>query len=139
MTARPTSVLSVTAFPRDGSEVLRSDAECQHGRVALTTDEELVCRDCGETFVFTAGEQEFFASRGLLNKPSRCPSCRAARRANGGSAARGDRGPRQYHVATCSNCGQEARVPFVPRGDKPVYCSACYQQMSGGGDSSSRW
>ncbi|HEU5343170.1 MAG TPA: CxxC-x17-CxxC domain-containing protein [Ktedonobacterales bacterium] len=35
-------------------------------------------------------------------------------------------------MATCSSCGREARVPFQPRGDKPVYCSDCYQQMGGG-------
>ena len=30
-------------------------------------------------------------------------------------------------TATCSQCGQEARVPFQPRGDKPVYCSSCFE------------
>ncbi|HLQ05261.1 MAG TPA: CxxC-x17-CxxC domain-containing protein [Verrucomicrobiae bacterium] len=35
-------------------------------------------------------------------------------------------------TATCGNCGQEARVPFQPRGDKPVYCSSCFEQMRGG-------
>jgi len=51
------------------------------------SDETLMCRDCGKEFAFTAGEQEFYASRGLLNKPSRCPDCRAARK-----SARGDMG-----------------------------------------------
>jgi CxxC-x17-CxxC domain-containing protein len=37
------------------------------------------------------------------------------------------------YSAVCSNCGGEARVPFQPRGDKPVYCSDCYAQMGGGG------
>ncbi|HEU5343839.1 MAG TPA: CxxC-x17-CxxC domain-containing protein, partial [Ktedonobacterales bacterium] len=55
----------------------------------------------------------------------------AARKAtmNGG----GSGGRREMFVATCSSCGREARVPFQPRGDKPVYCSDCYQQMGGGG------
>jgi CxxC-x17-CxxC domain-containing protein len=35
---------------------------------------------------------------------------------------------------TCSSCGNEARVPFQPRGDKPVYCSDCFsKQREGGG------
>lgn len=36
-------------------------------------DETLVCRDCGQEFVFSASEQAFFAEKGFMNKPSRCP------------------------------------------------------------------
>jgi CxxC-x17-CxxC domain-containing protein len=103
--------------------------------VSSYQDRVLTCKDCGTQFVFTAGEQEFFASRGLMHPPGRCPSCRAARKARigegGGSEAgyRSARGPREMHTAICSNCGQEAQVPFVPRGDKPVYCSSCYEQV----------
>ncbi len=106
--------------------------------MSLSTDETLRCRDCGNDFVFTAGEQKFFEERGLMHKPSRCPECRAARKNGGGGNYSGERGPRQMYVATCSNCGQEARVPFQPRGDKPVYCSDCFQQMGGGSRSGSR-
>jgi CxxC-x17-CxxC domain-containing protein len=42
------------------------------------------------------------------------------------------------HVTTCASCGREAKVPFVPRGDKPVYCSDCFQEQRRGG-SSARW
>lgn len=42
-------------------------------------DMELTCRDCGETFIFTAGEQEFYADKGFLNEPTRCPKCRTRR------------------------------------------------------------
>lgn len=105
----------------------------------MTTDQTIKCRDCGADFVFTAGEQEFYASKGLTHTPTRCPECRAARK-NGGSGGYGERAPRQMYTATCSNCGGEARVPFQPRGDKPVYCSNCYQQFGGargGGNSGS--
>jgi CxxC-x17-CxxC domain-containing protein len=97
----------------------------------LATDQTLRCRECGRDFLFTVGEQEFYASRGLMNTPSRCPECRAARKSamQGGVSA----GRREMFTATCSSCGREARVPFQPRGDKPVYCSDCYQQMGGGG------
>ncbi len=43
-------------------------------------DEKLICEDCGKEFDFTAGEQEFYAEKGLTNKPKRCPECRKARR-----------------------------------------------------------
>jgi CxxC-x17-CxxC domain-containing protein len=38
--------------------------------------------------------------------------------------------------ATCATCGNEARVPFQPRGDKPVYCSDCFSPQRRGGGSS---
>ena len=114
-------------------------------------DQTLYCRDCNQEFVFTVGEQEFYASRGLTNSPSRCPSCRAARKGQGGggySSGRSsggggyrDREPRQMYTVTCSSCGNEAQVPFQPRGDKPVYCSNCYQAQGSGrsSDRRSRW
>ncbi len=121
----------------------------------MATDQTLYCRDCNQEFTFTAGEQEFYASRGLTNAPSRCPSCRSARKAQmgdrqggggyGGRSNGGSREARQMYTATCASCGNEAQVPFQPRGDKPVYCRDCYQAQSpssGYGRSSerrSRW
>jgi CxxC-x17-CxxC domain-containing protein len=111
-------------------------------------------------FVFASGEQEFYAQKGFTNEPTRCPSCRQQRKASGGgrSVGRGynsggyddrdsygsrggyDRGSREMHSATCASCGKEAQVPFVPRGDKPVYCSDCFQQQrQSSSRSSSRW
>ena len=43
-------------------------------------DKELVCKDCGKTFVFTAGEQEFCAEKGFQNEPQRCKECRNAKK-----------------------------------------------------------
>ncbi len=92
------------------------------------SDITLTCKDCAQPFVFTAGEQEFYQQRGLLNQPGRCQSCRGARRSGGGSSYSGATGgAREMFTATCSQCGQEARVPFQPRGDKPVYCSSCFE------------
>ena len=127
-------------------------------------DQTLSCRDCGQDFVFTSGEQDFFAQKGFTNAPSRCPACRASRRGGqgGGSGSYGGSGydsrpyssggygaggggygsggygrqERPMYSATCSTCGNEARVPFQPRGDRPVYCSDCFAQArgaSGGG------
>ena len=74
-------------------------------------DKTLVCKDCGKEFVWTAGEQEFYASRGFENQPQRCKPCRDARK-NGGAA-----------------CGKACKVPFQPREDRPVYCSDCFARM----------
>jgi CxxC-x17-CxxC domain-containing protein len=108
----------------------------------LYTDETLSCVDCNSPFVFTSGEQQFFASKGFQNKPNRCPDCRAARKQQrsasgggggyGGGASRGGNGggSREMFVTTCSQCGQSAEVPFQPRGDKPVYCRDCFQSRT---------
>ncbi len=97
------------------------------------TDQNLTCRECGQEFVWTAGEQEFYASRGLVHPPSRCPACRQARKAAGGNAAGASpgyaRAPRQMWTATCDNCGKQAEVPFQPTSGKPVYCSDCFEQV----------
>ncbi|GIW08624.1 MAG: zinc-binding protein [Dehalococcoidia bacterium] len=122
-------------------------------------DKTLTCRDCGMAFVFTEGEQTFYASKGLTNEPSRCPECRAERKrsrdggyssggyssggySSGGYSSGGsyDRRERTMYPATCSACGKETEVPFQPRGDRPVYCSSCYETRGsssyGGGRSS---
>jgi hypothetical protein len=43
-------------------------------------DRTLICRDCGIQFTFTAGEQEFYQAKGIVNEPGRCPECRTLRR-----------------------------------------------------------
>ncbi len=82
-------------------------------------DKTLVCKDCGKEFVFTAGEQEFYAEKGFQNEPQRCKDCRAAKKAS-------MRENREMYTAVCAACGKEAKVPFVPKNDKPVYCSECF-------------
>lgn len=101
----------------------------------MYTDKILVCADCGQQFVFTANEQDFYAQRGF-SEPKRCGPCRAARKAarpEGGHGFGGgyDRGPRQMFPATCSRCGNETEVPFQPTNGKPVYCSDCFRIVRG--------
>ena len=43
-------------------------------------DKTLVCKDCGQEFVFTAGEQPFYKEKGLDNEPKRCKECRDKRK-----------------------------------------------------------
>src|ERR1044071_1900117 len=135
-------------------------------RTMSYADKTITCRDCGMDFSFTSGEQEFYAQKGFTNEPTRCPACRQARKASGGGPGGyrscdsycsgathggggrgyGSGGQREMPTAVCASCGKDAQVPFVPRGDKPVYCSDCFQQQRGGGNSrsggsrsSSRW
>ena len=93
---------------------------------SMYEDKTLVCKDCGKEFVFTAGEQEFYAERGFQNEPQRCKACRDARKNNA-------RGPREFFTATCARCGGEAKVPFQPKSDRPVFCSECFAQMRANG------
>ena len=109
------------------------------------SDKTLTCRDCGEEFVFTAGEQAFYQERGF-SEPQRCNNCRQKRKQerqssgydgggygggggySGGGGGGYSSGPRQMYSAICSNCGKETEVPFLPRTDKPVYCRECFQE-----------
>jgi CxxC-x17-CxxC domain-containing protein len=122
----------------------------------LYSDKVLTCADCGQEFVFSAREQEFYATR-QFSEPRRCGSCRASRKASrgdsggagygnrggygdsggygggsyggsggGGYGGGGSRGPREMFTATCSSCGKDAQVPFRPTSGKPVYCSDCF-------------
>ena len=84
-------------------------------------DKTLKCVECGNDFVFSASEQEFYAEKGFTNEPKRCSSCRAARKArmNGGQT-------REMFKAVCAECGKETEVPFRPSEDRPVYCLDCF-------------
>ncbi len=87
-------------------------------------DKVLKCVECGAEFVFTAGEQMFFADKGFRNEPKRCKTCKAKR------AQSTSPGPsrRVETRTTCSQCGKETTVPFKPTQGRPVFCRECYQQ-----------
>ena len=106
--------------------------------IELYSDKSLVCVDCGADFVFTAGEQEFHASKGFTQEPRRCPDCRRARKGGGGRPGRQrSSAKRACHPVRCSRppvpaCGREAQVPFEPRSGRPVYCRDCFQPQPRG-------
>jgi DNA-directed RNA polymerase subunit RPC12/RpoP len=49
-------------------------------RYFIMADRNITCKDCGQEFVFTEGEQAFYKEKGFENDPVRCPSCRKARK-----------------------------------------------------------
>jgi CxxC-x17-CxxC domain-containing protein len=114
----------------------------------------MTCIDCGQEFLFTSGEQAFYAQRGFTEAPKRCTGCRTARKAQRNAASSGaggsygggydrdagygggyggagdsfaERRPKQLYAAVCAECGKTAQVPFQPTGARPVYCSDCFQ------------
>src|SRR3712207_9078498 len=108
-------------------------------RTMSYADKTMTCRDCGMEFVFTSGEQEFYAQKGFTNEPTRCPSCRQARKSGGGGrGGYSDRdsyggggygggggrgyssgGPRGKHTPPLAACGKEAQGSLRPPGAKP--------------------
>ena len=98
-------------------------------------DRTLTCVQCGTEFTFTADDQQFHASRGYQD-PKRCPDCRQSRRSErgggyggGGGGGGGGSYDRTMYDAVCANCGTQTQVPFLPRQDRPVYCSDCFSKM----------
>ena len=90
-------------------------------------DKTLACVDCGQPFTFTADDQSYHALKGFTNEPKRCNSCRQTRRneRDGGNG----QGQREMHPVVCADCGKDTMVPFLPRGDRPVYCSDCFSKQ----------
>ena len=85
-------------------------------------DKTLKCKECGNDFVFTAGEQEFYAEKGFQNQPQRCKACRNQRK-------NATKPQKEFFETTCHKCGGPALVPFQPSNDRPVYCSECFAAM----------
>ena len=85
-------------------------------------DRNLKCADCGNEFVFTAGEQLFFHDKQFKNDPKRCKDCKSKR----GGSGKGNTRPETRTV--CSQCGAETTVPFKPTQGRPVLCRQCFQQ-----------
>jgi CxxC-x17-CxxC domain-containing protein len=115
-------------------------------------DRTIVCVDCGNEFVFTEREQEWYREKGLAHEPRRCKPCRTNRKSGSGpSRPPGDSGApssghedhgaagghadrprrpssssREMHSVACATCGKETEVPFRPDPTRPVYCRDCY-------------
>ena len=93
-------------------------------------DRFLKCSDCGQEFVFTAGEQLFFHDKQFKNDPKRCKLCKAKRAGLGRAAVGGGAALPLSRTETrteCSACGVETTVPFKPTQGRPVLCRSCFQ------------
>ena len=103
--------------------------------MATFEDKTIKCVDCGEDFVFTAGEQEFYRDHGLTHAPTRCKRCRESRKGQRQErpAGMGSHAPanRAMYTAVCANCGAETQVPFEPSPGRAVYCRNCFQSKRG--------
>jgi CxxC-x17-CxxC domain-containing protein len=103
-------------------------------------DATRTCGKCGQVFTISAGEQVAYARRGQ-SSPAYCAFCRAAGMiASGAHPAQASNDPHErsdhaMYLAVCDQCGKQTKVPFEPRGGRPVFCSNCYrdQQRTSGG------
>lgn len=75
--------------------------------MSMYEDKTLICKECGREFVWTAGEQEFYAEKGFTNEPKRCPECRKKRR-----TARSRSG--SCTTPSAQPAASRARFPFSP-------------------------
>ena len=89
-------------------------------------DKNIMCRDCGTTFVFSVRDQQFYAEKGFENEPQRCRDCRTLRKTQRSAPG----AQREMFDAVCAQCGVATTVPFKPRGDRPVYCRTCFAAMA---------
>jgi CxxC-x17-CxxC domain-containing protein len=122
----------------------------------VEADRTATCLDCGAPFVVIAAEQVWYRDH-ARPEPERCPLCRERRRAERNApllaahqaeeSSAAERGvtvyggpgqrhsaappPRQLYPAVCHSCGKETEVPFIPRGNRPVYCRDCFSQRRG--------
>lgn len=87
----------------------------------MAQDQTLKCADCGNDFVWTAAEQDFYQQKGFQNSPKRCPECRAKKKADMQTN-------RRMFKTVCADCGKECEVPFEPKSERPVYCNDCYRK-----------
>ncbi len=125
--SRPGPVLGKTNETGNGTAVLETwpiqIVALRSGKPAMEfIDRVLKCIDCGEEFVFTAGEQLFFHDKQFKNDPKRCKQCKA-KRANGGPRVRTETRTK------CSACGEDTTVPFRPTQGRPVLCRSCFQKV----------
>ncbi len=86
----------------------------------MSKDRVLECKTCGKEFIFSASEQEFFASKGLTNEPSKCKDCRRK--------ARDEKIARVSNVK-CTHCGKVAQVTFTVTYPETLLCDDCFTTL----------
>lgn len=98
------------------------------------SDSPIVCIDCSQIFIWTAGEQSFFRDKQLQNPPKRCKECKKAknRRLEAIELAKITGKRQRIEVrAECARCSVVTTVPFYPCQGRPVYCRDCFAETNG--------
>src|SRR3990172_6863365 len=90
-------------------------------------DRTLRCVDCGADFVWTGGEQAFFADKNFKNEPKRCRACKAKRSERLAASPAGARDRVETRTG-CSGGGKEATGAFRPTQGGPAFGGGCFQQ-----------
>ncbi len=96
-------------------------------------DTDINCIDCGQDFIWSSGEQQFFYDKGLKNPPKRCKACKQAKNERLASiaAAQASGVKQRIEVAVnCAGCNSLTTVPFYPSQGRPVFCRSCYLAMN---------
>ena len=89
-------------------------------------DKIIQCKECGDDFVFSAGEQQFFQTKGF-SAPQRCKNCRQKGRQ---TVEKNDRDVK-YTQVTCKSCHKTEKIPFEILGDpNELLCQECWEKKS---------
>ncbi|SRR6266446_991581 len=92
-------------------------------------DVTLSCNDCNQPFVLTVREQEYFASRNIINPPIRCYECRKTKQARRAVEAS------QTQWLTCQDCSIQFQFTYGEQEyyasrklSNPTRCKACRER-----------
>lgn len=96
-------------------------------------DKVIICIDCAHEFVWSAGEQVFFRDKNLENPPKRCKPCKRMKNDRLSAIETAQITGKRMKIevsAECARCGAVTTVPFYPSQGRPVYCRACFLEVS---------
>ena len=142
-----------------GSRYSRDDRDSRYSRDNDREDTTVTCADCGDQctvpFVPRSNKPVYCSDCFRKYKPDDSSNDRPSRDDRGSRYSRDDRGSRYSRddrgsrysrddrdsrysrdndredtTVTCADCGDQCTVPFVPRSNKPVYCSDCFRNTN---------
>lgn len=92
-------------------------------------DQKLICRDCSKEFIWTVGEQKFFAQKGFDKPPVRCLECRKKKKQR---HQQSNIAPvsETMHAIKCKKCAKISQVPFQPQFPDDILCLQCFKKES---------
>src|SRR5258706_5499522 len=96
-------------------------------------DAAIMCIDCSQEFIWTAGEQAFFRDKQLQNPPKRCKECKKAKNRRLEAIETALITGKRHRIevrADCARCETSTTVPFYPCQGRPVYCRTCYLELN---------